>query len=93
MLLVFLQVQTVRNFLRRVPDFWTSDEWRDCVSCGEFLALEPEFFAEKMVDLLEGRPGDRSTKEEVREEEYVRGKVLVILEDFLREVSPLYLVC
>ncbi|GAQ81005.1 hypothetical protein KFL_000680220 [Klebsormidium nitens] len=80
-------VRTVRNFLKHVPDFWTSDDWRDCVSCGEFLALDPDFFAKTAIDFLVAKSRKGSPDDEVREEEYVRGKLLEILEDFLREES------
>jgi hypothetical protein len=78
-----LQVRTVRNFLKHVPDFWTSEDWRDCLSCGEFLALDPDFFAERVVEILEGRVRKRSLDEEAK---YVEDKLQEIMEAFLREV-------
>lgn len=81
------QVRTVRNFLKHVPNFWTSKDWRDCLSCGEFLALDPDFFAEKVVEILEGRVGKGSSDEEA---EYVGDKLQEIVEGFLREVRQGY---
>jgi hypothetical protein len=63
-----------------VPDFWTSEGWRDCLSCGEFLALDPDFFAERVVEILEGRVRKGS------EAQYVDDKLREILEEFLQEV-------
>jgi hypothetical protein len=66
-----------------VSNFWTSKDWRDCLSCGEFLALDTDFFAEKVVEILEGRFGKGSSDEKAK---YVEDKLLVIVEVFLREV-------
>ncbi|GMH37355.1 hypothetical protein BSKO_05228 [Bryopsis sp. KO-2023] len=49
---------TVENLLNECPEFWSSDEFRNCLRSGDILSLDPNFFVEELYDDWTGRDGE-----------------------------------
>lgn len=44
--------QTVKNFIKNVPEFWSSNEFAESLKDGEILFLDTKFFVKYFVDLM-----------------------------------------
>ena len=72
--------RTVDNLLRDCPPFWTSQQLLEAAAGGEFLSLDPEYFARELSQIL--RQGTSSQRRSLE----------ALLERFLED-APLQLLC
>ncbi|CAM6086377.1 unnamed protein product [Calypogeia fissa] len=86
-------VESIDNFLDHVPSFWQSEELRDSLEDGQFIALDVDFFLEELLAKMDSDAFSRILKAYLAEESFtvLCQRILPITcdEDFLGFVNGL----
>lgn len=88
-------VETIDNFLDHVPAFWNSEELRDSLEDGQFIALDVDFFVEELLAKMDSDAFSSTLKAYLAEESFtvLCQRILPITsdEDFLGFINGLLL--